>query len=526
MKKNIEYLSFTALVLVGTLMTACSVKEEVLPEDPRPIPQDGLVMLSTTVGFEQSETRALTADGEKTFAAGDQIAVIYTNTSDNTVKAVSEVLTADKISAGGKSATFYVEVSNPKANSDVIYIYPASMAADNSGTPDLDALSIQDGKLETIAGNLDYARFEGTLTAKAELPASATLENQLTICEFTLLDSIEDTDLSSSINELKVQVNDGEWFYIYTVKWTPAAGPIYVAMRPVADNNITVTVRKGSIPYQKTFTDKTLAANKFYPITVMMPLQTMQEVPLTFEATQAGTNVTFSINAEASNPVSYRSFTGGAWSSWATYTSGTAISLAEVGDKVQFKGTNARYASSNVAFSHFTCSKNCKLYGNIMSLINASSFAQLTSLTGEYAFCLLFNNRQGDVNVLSDPDKPLLLPATTLTRSCYHLMFEKCSSLTAAPVLPAPTLVDNCYDMMFWGCKNLNSVTCLATDISANNCTFDWLSDVASTGTFTKAPGMTAWTTGADGIPSGWTAIGTDGQGALSNYETDNLNWD
>ena len=218
MKKNIEYLSFTALVLVGTLMTACSVKEEVLPEDPRPIPQDGLVMLSTTVGFEQSETRALTADGEKTFAAGDQIAVIYTNTSDNTVKAVSEVLTADKISAGGKSATFYVEVSNPKANSDVIYIYPASMAADNSGTPDLDALSIQDGKLETIASNLDYARFEGTLTAKAELPASATLENQLTICEFTLLDSIEDTDLSSSINELKVQVNDGEWFYIYTVK--------------------------------------------------------------------------------------------------------------------------------------------------------------------------------------------------------------------------------------------------------------------------------------------------------------------
>ncbi len=435
MKKNIEYLSFTALVLVGTLMTACSVKEEVLPEDPRPIPQDGLVMLSTTVGFEQSETRALTADGEKTFAAGDQIAVIYTNTSDNTVKAVSEVLTADKISAGGKSATFYVGVSNPKANSDVIYIYPASMAADNSGTPDLDALSIQDGKLETIASNLDYARFEGTLTAKAELPASATLENQLTICEFTLLDSIEDTDLSASITELRIQ----EGFNAYTVNWTPVAGPIYVAMRPVADNNITVTVRKGSILYQKTFTDKTLAANKFYPITVMMPLQTMQEVPLTFEALTAGTQVSFKLDNVASGPVEYRTLSDGAWTSWTSYTSNTPISLADIGDKVQFKGTNARYASSNQSFSHFTCSKNCKLYGNIMSLINASSFAQLTSLTGEYAFCLLFNNRKGDVNVLSDSDKPLLLPATTLTRSCYQLMFEKCSSLTAAPVLPAPT---------------------------------------------------------------------------------------
>lgn len=327
MKKNIEYLSFTALVLVGTLMTACSVKEEVLPEDPRPIPQDGLVMLSTTVGFEQSETRALTADGEKTFAAGDQIAVIYTNTSDNTVKAVSEVLTADKISAGGKSATFYVGVSNPKANSDVIYIYPASMAADNSGTPDLDALSIQDGKLETIAGNLDYARFEGTLTAKAELPASATLENQLAICEFTLLDSIEDTDLSASITELRIQ----EGFNAYTVNWTPAAGPIYVAMRPVTDNSITVTVQKSSVYYQKTFTNKTLSANRIYPITVMMPLQTMQAPALNLTSPAVGQVIGNDGMNYAANATLPTGVTKVAMIAYVSGSNGLAIALADEG---------------------------------------------------------------------------------------------------------------------------------------------------------------------------------------------------
>lgn len=59
---------------------------------------------------------------------------------------------------------------------------------------------------------------------------------------------------------------------------------------------------------------------------------------------------------------------------------------------------------------------------------------------------------------------------------------------------------------MFKGCTKLNSVTCLAIDISAENCTADWLSGVAATGTFTKAAGMTGWTIDStSGIPTGWT---------------------
>ena len=97
------------------------------------------------------------------------------------------------------------------------------------------------------------------------------------------------------------------------------------------------------------------------------------------------------------------------------------------------------------------------------------------------------------------------LPATSLAVGCYHNMFSGCTSLTTAPELPATTLVSGCYYQMFKGCTQLNYMTCLATDISASNCTTEWLSGVASTGTFEKNPAMTGWPSGDSGIPAGWT---------------------
>ena len=97
------------------------------------------------------------------------------------------------------------------------------------------------------------------------------------------------------------------------------------------------------------------------------------------------------------------------------------------------------------------------------------------------------------------------LPATTLTYRCYMDMFRTCTSLTTAPELPATTLAQSCYENMFYGCTNLTSITCLATDISESRCTSSWVGSVSASGTFIKAPSMSSWTTGGDGIPSGWT---------------------
>lgn len=100
---------------------------------------------------------------------------------------------------------------------------------------------------------------------------------------------------------------------------------------------------------------------------------------------------------------------------------------------------------------------------------------------------------------------PSILPATTLANNCYQEMFEGCTSLTTAPELPATTLTNYCYQFMFYGCTSLNYIKCLATDISANRCTNVWINRVASSGTFVKASSMNNWSTGSDGIPSGWT---------------------
>ena len=101
---------------------------------------------------------------------------------------------------------------------------------------------------------------------------------------------------------------------------------------------------------------------------------------------------------------------------------------------------------------------------------------------------------------------PSTLPATTLTANCYKQMFYACSSLTTAPAtLPAPTLATFCYNNMFYGCGNLIEITCLATDISAQGCTTGWVTGVNASGTFYKDSSMQDWTTGNNGIPSGWT---------------------
>ena len=96
------------------------------------------------------------------------------------------------------------------------------------------------------------------------------------------------------------------------------------------------------------------------------------------------------------------------------------------------------------------------------------------------------------------------LPATTLATGCYENMFGGCESLTTAPDLPAATLADRCYYWMFQGCTNLNYIKCLATDITASDCTHEWVSGVSSAGTFIANGFSTGWEHTIDGIPEGW----------------------
>ena len=210
---------------------------------------------------------------------------------------------------------------------------------------------------------------------------------------------------------------------------------------------------------------------------------------LTFEAKVAGATVTFNIGANVtlSNPVEY-SLNGGAWTG---YTSGTTITLTDSADRVSFRGDNAAYATEVFSgqYSAFSCSNDCYLYGNVMSLISSTNYANPASWTmNAYAFCRLF---QDNTHIVNHPSKTLTLPATTLAEGCYNGMFRGCSSLTTAPALPATTLAEDCYNGMFYGCTSLTTAPALPATTLAEHCYNDMFSGCTS---LTTAPALPATT--------------------------------
>ena len=250
------------------------------------------------------------------------------------------------------------------------------------------------------------------------------------------------------------------------------------------------------------------------------------ETPLTFNIISAGTIVWKAQNTAYTTTIEYSMDSGSTWTSITSSKEGTSISV-NPGDVIQFRGDNATYSSGSSRYSTFRASTAIfEAEGNIMSLIDSTGFSRATALQSAYTFVRLFSDCAGLMNVSN-----LILPASTLADYCYQYMFNGCTSLTTAPELlattlasqccfsmftnctglttapelPATTLADYCYQNMFQACTSLNYIKCLATDISAGGCTYNWVSGVAATGTFIKNPSMTGWTTGINGIPSGWT---------------------
>lgn len=156
--------------------------------------------------------------------------------------------------------------------------------------------------------------------------------------------------------------------------------------------------------------------------------------------------------------------------------------------------------ANELIFSKTTLAWSCyrSMFYGCTSLVNAPIELPATTLE-IYCYYGMF---QGCTSLTTAPE----LPATTLASNCYYSMFSSCTSLTTAPTLPATTLASNCYEWMFYGCTSLNNVTVYADDISALDCTTNWLSNVASSGTFRNL-GSARYPTGASGIPSGWTEV-------------------
>ena len=270
-------------------------------------------------------------------------------------------------------------------------------------------------------------------------------------------------------------------------------------------------------------------------------------VPLTIEAITPGT-----ISVSSPKDGMQYSKNGGAKTAVTT-----SIDVA-AGDKVQFYGNGTsitRYYGTKITGSgdDFTC----KVYGNIMSLVDEENFATATTLSADNTFKSLFNGNttltdasglllpatqlalatscyysmfEGCTALTTAPALPATqlasncyysmfmgcsaltaapaLPATQLANSCYRQMFYNCTTLTASPVLPATQLASNCYYRMFIDCSRLATVTCLATSgINVTNSTKEWLNGAGTDAEGTKTiytSSSAEWPSGNNGIPSGW----------------------
>lgn len=262
-----NFLSIAALALMGAMMTGCSSDDNF--DNPQQIEnKSNVVTLTTTVGFDASAgTRALTIDGAngvKTFAENDQIAVVYKKkTGGATAVAVSKKLTSTDISADSKSATFTVTLDDPDKTEDVTYIYPAAMAKAD-GSVNYDALATQDGTLATLGSKLDYCTKSGAWNAD-NLP-TLKLENQLAILALTLKDINGANEITGNVTGVTVKAGEDT----YTVNRSAAAGPIYVAIKPIASKNVVVATTGGSKDYVKLLTGKTYASGNGYSVSWKM----------------------------------------------------------------------------------------------------------------------------------------------------------------------------------------------------------------------------------------------------------------
>jgi len=158
---------------------------------------------------------------------------------------------------------------------------------------------------------------------------------------------------------------------------------------------------------------------------------------LTFTAEEAGSTVKFGW----SKCDNLEFNTNGAWE---TYGKNAQVTLANVGDKVQFRAKNI--VTGNQPAQHCRMTGKLAASGSVTSLIDQNGGDPQVVLP-EKCFYYMFN---GCTNLTVAPE----LPALNLTNSCYSCMFVG-TWLTKTPKLPATKLAKNCYANMFASCKYL-----------------------------------------------------------------------
>ena len=470
MKKILSDIRTMAAVLMASAtLAACSSDDNIIDEQPvQPKGQVYTMTVNATKGGDAT-TRALSLDNKTLNATWTTYEDVYVKKSDSNEWASGTLKPQTNGATAVLKGTFLI--SDLPIGSVLNLQFPREGERDYSG---------QKGTLADIAEKYDYATASVTVASKemGEIKIEGTgpvrFESQQAIVKFTLIDKANNDTLRAS----QLTVSDGAHTYYVTPDF--ASDELYVALPDISSQTITLTASVGSRIYTYERADVTFTNGKYYAITVKMTDST-QQLPLTVEALTADT-VEVYISGTLSAGMNY-SVNGGKKE---LITTTTKIPV-NVGDKVQFYGngtsTKVSYAGTTV-FIRGTA--KTKVYGNIMSLLDETGYATKKDLPSDSGFGYLFDGNTG----LTDASG-LLLPATTLTNSCYMYMFNGCTSLTKAPELPATTLAFGCYGNMFSGCSALTEAPALPADTLANAC---YANMFAGCDALTEAPELPAKT--------------------------------
>ena len=186
------------------------------------------------------------------------------------------------------------------------------------------------------------------------------------------------------------------------------------------------------------------------------------EIPdyLCFTAEEAGSTVAMAVNGTPTKGQAFEYSIDE--TNWSVFTPGTTtITLANVGNKVYFRGDNTTVGESNSIYYKFVMSGKIAASGNIMSLLDKTCKSR--TISNSWCYNHMF---YGCKSLTTAP----ALPATTLAIRCYNYMFYDCKSLTTAPALPATTLANYCYDSIFYGCTSLTTAPLLPATTLASGC--------------------------------------------------------
>lgn len=490
-------LNTSALLLTGIVFAGCSSSEAPIEQ---PINPTGKYTMTVNASKgSDATTRALYFDGTALnvkWTDGEEVAVYKSDWR-------SKLGTLSAAASSNGKTTLSGDLTTAPAVSDNLHLLFPRDTWDYTGQTGV--LLTADDATNAIEKKYDYALADVTVKGVDDKKISTTdasFSSQQAIVKFSLRDSYgfpinaNSLTVSSGSNKIVQKIEQGTATYdALTIEPASATSKLYAAIRHdiASGDNITLTAVENNhdtYVYQKSGVN--FNPGSYYTVNVTMKSAMLSE-PLTLEAVGNNTQITFT-NYSGGN-IEYR-INDGSWTSTTNFDESVSA-----GTKVSFRGNKSSYCPGDDA-SCIACTASCYVYGNIMSLVNASDFATATSLTGNNAFHSLFKD---NTYIINHPSKDLLLPATTLTISCYHTMFSGCTGLTRAPVLPAPTLVSTCYNAMFSGCSSLAYIKCLAIDINATNCTQDWVEGVLASGIFVRASATTDWTTSSvSGIPSGW----------------------